>query len=112
MKLQQFAFCMAAAQKNMIRRYRGGKTFGKRVNKFVLIIVTIIDMFLFFGYIGDYAQGHISFGFMLAVDFSVIASMIACYSVYFHRKDSAAFKHVSMAGVYVGIRACSVWCAE
>lgn len=29
------------------------KTFGKRVNKFVLIIVTIIDMFLFFGYIGD-----------------------------------------------------------
>ena len=74
------------------------KTFGKRVNKFVLIIVTIIDMFLFFGYIGDYAQGHISFGFMLAVDFSVIASMIACYSVYFHRKDSAAFKHVSMAG--------------
>ena len=77
------------------------KTFGKRVNKFVLIIVTIIDMFLFFGYIGDYAQGHISFGFMLAVDLSVIASMIACYSVYFHRKDSAAFKHVSMVGYMV-----------
>lgn len=77
------------------------KTFGKRVNRFVLIIVTIIDMFLFFGYIGDYAQGHISFGFMLTVDLSVIASMIACYSVYFHRKDSAAFKHVSMAGYMV-----------
>ena len=36
----------------------------KRVNKFVLTIVTIIDMLLFFGYIGDYAQGNISFGFM------------------------------------------------
>ena len=31
------------------------KNFGKekRVNKFVLIIITIIDLFLFFGYIGD-----------------------------------------------------------
>ena len=29
-----------------------------RVNKFVLVIVTIMDLFLFFGYIGDYAQGN------------------------------------------------------
>lgn len=49
----------------------------KRVNKFVLIIITIIDLFLFFGYIGDYAQENISFGFMLAVDLSVVLSMIA-----------------------------------
>lgn len=27
----------------------------KKVNRFALIIVTVIDMFLFFGYIGDYA---------------------------------------------------------
>ena len=77
------------------------KTFGKRVNRFVLTIVTIIDLFLFFGYIGDYAQGHISFGFMIAVDLSVIASMIACYFVYFHRKDSPVFKHVSLVGYMV-----------
>ena len=56
----------------------------KRVNKFVLTIVTIIDMLLFFGYIGDYAQGNISLGFMLAVDVSVVISMISCYAVYFH----------------------------
>lgn len=73
----------------------------KRVNKFVLTIVTIIDMFLFFGYIGDYAQGNISFGFMLTVDLAVIVSMIACYSVYFHRKDSMAFQHVSVAGYMI-----------
>lgn len=73
----------------------------KRVNKFVLIIVTIIDMFLFFGYIGDYAQGNISFGFMLAVDLSVVFSMMACYAVYFYKKDSAAFQHVSVVGYMI-----------
>lgn len=82
---------------------RRGKEYGKekRVNKFVLAIVTIIDMLLFFGYIGDYAQGNISFGFMLSVDLSVIVSMIACYSVYFHKKDSTAFQHVSVIGYMV-----------
>lgn len=73
----------------------------KRVNKFVLTIVTIIDMLLFFGYIGDYAQGNISLGFMLAVDVSVVISMIACYAVYFHKKDSLAFQHISVIGYMV-----------
>jgi len=70
----------------------------KKVNKFVLIIVTVIDMFLFFGYINDYVQGNIGIGFMMAVDAAVVFSMIACYAVYFKKKDSAAFKHVSMIG--------------
>jgi len=73
----------------------------KKVNRFVLIIVTIIDGFLFFGYIGDYAQGNIGLGFMLAVDAAVVLSMITCYAVYFKKKDSAAFKHVSMIGYMV-----------
>lgn len=73
----------------------------KRVNKFVLTIVTIIDLFLFFGYIGDYAQGNISFGFMLAVDLSVVISMIVCYTVYFHKKDSVAFQHISVVGYMI-----------
>ncbi len=72
-----------------------------RVNRFVLVIVTVMDLFLFFGYIGDYAQGNISLGFMLAVDLSVVASMIACYAVYFRKKDSAAFPHVSMIGYII-----------
>lgn len=76
------------------------KNFGKekRVNKFVLIIITIIDLFLFFGYIGDYAQGNISLGFMLAVDLAVVCSMIACYAIYFHQKDSRVFKDISLIG--------------
>lgn len=70
----------------------------KRVNRFALIIVTVIDAFLFGGYIGDYVQGNIGFSFMLAVIIAVILSMAACYVVYFRKKDSAAFKHVSMIG--------------
>jgi len=70
----------------------------KKVNRFVLIIITVIDMFLFFGYINDYIQGNIGIGFMLAVDVSVVLSMIACYAVYFKKKDSAAFKYVSIVG--------------
>ena len=73
----------------------------QRVNRFVIVFVTIIDMFLFFGYIGDYLRGTISFLFMLAVDLSVVASMVASYVIYFHKKDSAVFKHVSVIGYMV-----------
>ena len=83
----------------------------KAVNKFLLIIITIIDMFLFFGYIGDYTQGNIGFGFMLAVDLSVIVSMAACFFVYFRKKDSAVFKYVSVAG-YMVVYALAVFGAQ
>lgn len=73
----------------------------KRVNRFVLIIVTVIDMFLFFGYIGDYIQGNIGLVFMLSVEAAVVLSLIACYGVYFKKKDSTAFKHVSMIGYVI-----------
>ncbi len=83
----------------------------KKVNRFVLIIVTVIDMFLFFGYINDYVQGNIGAGFMLAVNVSVVFSMIACYAVYFKKKDSAVFKHVSMIG-YVVVYGLAVFGAQ
>ena len=87
----------------MVTKNKLVKKYGseKAVNKFVLIIITIINMFLFFGYIGDYAQGNIGFGFMLTVDLSVIVSMAACFFVYFRKKDSAVFKYVSVAGYMV-----------
>ena len=81
-------------------------------NRFALTIVTIIDLFLFFGYIGDYQHGNISFGFMLTVDLAVIASMIACYSVYFYKKDSAVFKHVSVAGYMIVYGMAVFWRAK
>ena len=67
----------------------------KRVNRFVLVIITIIDSFLFFGYIGDYSQGNISFSFMLMVDIAVIISIGVCYTIYFRKKDSTLFKYIS-----------------
>ncbi len=70
----------------------------KRVNKFILTIVTIIDMFLFAGYISDYKQGNIGFVFMMSVELTVLISMIACYTVYLRRRDSQIFKHVSIIG--------------
>lgn len=87
------------------------RIFEKRVNRFALTIVTIIDLFLFFGYIGDYTHGNISFGFMITVDLAVIVSMIVCYSVYFHKKDSTVLRHVSVAG-YVVVYALAVFGAQ
>lgn len=86
-----------AAEKKLLKEYGNEK----QVNKFVLVIITIIDMFLFFGYIGDYAQRNISFSFMLTVDISVVVSMVACYSVYFYKKDSTIFKHISVIGYMI-----------
>lgn len=74
---------------------------GKRVNKFVLTIITIIDMFLFLGYIGDYTKGNIGFGFMMVVESIVFASMVVCYVMYFRKKDSVFFKNISMMGYLV-----------
>lgn len=87
------------------------RIFEKRVNRFALTIVTIIDLFLFFGYIGDYMHANISFGFMITVDLAVIVSMIVCYSVYFHKKDSTVLRHVSVAG-YVVVYALAVFGAQ
>ena len=83
----------------------------KRVNRFVLIIITIIDSFLFFGYIGDYVQKNISFGFMLTVVAAVVISMAACYIVYFRKKESELFKYISMAG-YVVVYSMAVFGAK
>ena len=73
----------------------------KRVNRFVLIIITIIDAFMFGGYIGDYKQGNISFGFMLAVVSAVVVSIAACNIVYFAKKGIRYFKYISLVGYMI-----------
>lgn len=73
----------------------------KGVNKFVLIIVTVIDLFLFVGYIADYYQGNISFGFMLAVVLAVLVTMALNYVAYFRREWSGIFKYISITGYVV-----------
>ena len=73
----------------------------KSVNKFILIIMTVINMFMFFGYISDYMKGNISFGFTLAVDVCVFLSLVVCFAIYFNKKDSTLFKNVSMTGYLI-----------
>ena len=73
----------------------------KRVNRFVLIIITVIDAFLFFGYIGDYAKRHISLPFLLIVLTTVISTMVLDYVVYFRNKTSINFKRISIIGYMV-----------
>lgn len=83
----------------------------KTVNTFSLIIITIIDIIIFFGYISDYKQGHISFLFMFMVNCVVILSMICSYIVYLRKKDSIHFKHVSIIG-YIAVYALAVFGAQ
>ena len=44
----------------------------KRVNKCALILITIIDLFMVVGYIGDFQKHNISFGFMMIVEIITI----------------------------------------
>ncbi len=81
------------------------------VNQFVLIIMTIIDFFLFVGYIRDYKQGNIEFNFMISVILAVIISLIASYAVFLKKKDSRFFKHVSIIG-YIVVYALAVFGAQ
>lgn len=68
------------------------------VNKFLLVIITVIDLFLFLGYIADYKRGTISFLFMLLVVVIVVGSMTLDYMIFFRQKDSQKFKYVSLIG--------------
>ena len=73
----------------------------KSVNQFILTIITIIDLFLFFGYFSDYSKGNIGLGFLAGVELIVLVSMIADYVIFFRQKDSRIFKHVSLMGYMV-----------
>ncbi|MEY8391680.1 hypothetical protein D3Z36_08245 [Lachnospiraceae bacterium] len=73
----------------------------RSVNQFLLIIITVMDLFLFFGYFSDYSKGNIGLGFLAAVELTVLVSMIADYAVFLHQKDSRIFKHVSVTGYMV-----------
>lgn len=70
----------------------------KKVNTFLLIIISIIAGFMFFGYIGDYLKGNISLVFTIIVDVIVLGTLIADFVVYFIRKDGKAFRYVSLFG--------------
>lgn len=67
-----------------------------KVNRFVLTMMTIIDLFLVFGYIGDFGRKIISLPFWLAVEVIVITSLVVDYIIVKIRPE--LFKHVSLCG--------------
>ncbi len=83
----------------------------KTVNKFALIIITIITLFMAFGYLGDYLKQNISFVFMMMVEAVVAVSMITAYVMYFKNKASRHFKYVSLVG-YLALYALAVFGAQ
>ena len=68
----------------------------KRVNKFAIIIITIIDAFMMFGYVSDFRKGNISMGYMLMVEILVLTTMVISYVA--RVKWPTNFKHISLVG--------------
>lgn len=67
-----------------------------QVNKVVLIYVTIIDLFMIFGYFNDYTQGNISFMFMLIVEIVLFGTLIADFAT--RKILPQKFKYISLIG--------------
>lgn len=68
------------------------------VNRFALILICIINVFMFVGYIQDYQKENIGFAFMLTVEISVAVTMLISCITFFLKKDGNLFKHVSICG--------------
>ena len=68
----------------------------KSVNQFALLIIAVIDAFMFFGYIGDYKSGNIGLTFLIAVLSAVGLSMGSSILFYLIKKDGKAFRYVAL----------------
>ncbi len=85
--------------------------FTKRINHFILIILTIINAFLFAGYIKDAADGNISMSYAIIFDILVAVTLFLDYLTYFIKKDSDKFKYITIAG-YIIIYAVAMFNAK
>lgn len=72
--------------------------FDHRINRFALTIITIIDLFMFFGYISDCREGNISVLFMMTVNICVVVALLVNYIIFFRKKEDKKFKYISLAG--------------
>lgn len=71
----------------------------KRINKFILILLTIIDSILSLGYLKDgFIDGNISKTFAAVFAVLVIVTLVLDYLCYFRKKDSSAFKYITILG--------------
>lgn len=71
----------------------------KRINKFILILLTIIDSILSLGYLKDgFIDGNISTTFAAVFAILVIITLVLDYACYFKKKDSSIFKYITIFG--------------
>ncbi len=71
----------------------------KRINKFILILLTVIDSFLFLGYLKDgFIDHNISGAFAGIFAILVIITLFLDYFCYLRKKDSSAFKYITIFG--------------
>ena len=64
-----------------------------RINRLALIVVSVISVFLFGGYLKDAADGNITWGFAILVASISAAACIANNIIFFMNKKSSVLKH-------------------
>jgi methyl-accepting chemotaxis protein len=71
------------------------------VDRYVLYLITGIDLFMVAGYYGVYRSGGIGTPYMAAVVLAVVVSMVLSYLSYFREVSRQYFKYVSAIGYMV-----------
>ena len=73
-----------------------------RTNKFILVLLTIINGILAVGYLKDgFVDGNISTTYAGCFAALVIVALLVDYVVYFKKKDSSIFKFVTILGYFL-----------
>ncbi|MBE5961428.1 MAG: hypothetical protein E7256_08590 [Lachnospiraceae bacterium] len=70
----------------------------KQINRFVLVFITLIDLFLVVGYLNESRAGRISIGMIMAFVAVVLVTLGVDYAIYIKNPSSTAFRHVSVIG--------------
>lgn len=71
----------------------------KRINKFILILLTVINSILALGYLKDgFIDRNISTTYAAIFAVLVIVTLLLDYVCYFKKKDSSVFKYITILG--------------
>ena len=72
----------------------------RRINRFALIVIGLIDVLMAVGYIGDFAKGNIKIGFTVLVLGLLIGSLVVDFVSYV--RFPKLFGYISMIGYLIG----------
>ncbi len=93
---------MGAQENNIIQNFN----LDKKINTSALVVITIIDVLMFIGYIGDFLDGNIGAVFLALVIVAVLGTLIINYVIFFRNRESKLFKYLSLAGYAVVYALC------